>query len=139
MKVSGKHYRTIWLKEDDDSVVRIIDQRHLPHRFVIEDLHTVDEVAIAIRDMHVRGAGLIGAAAGYGMYLAALAAPRDAFGASVREAEMAEGIVKLVRGGGSSQGVFVMAGHEDGVIAYGADIESARRVLLDTHQQMLTT
>ena len=30
----------------------------------------------AIRDMHVRGAGLIGAAAGYGMYLAALHAPR---------------------------------------------------------------
>ncbi len=29
-------------------------------------------MAAAIRDMHVRGAGLIGAAAGYGMYLAAL-------------------------------------------------------------------
>ena len=29
----------------------------------------------AIRDMHVRGAGLIGATAGFGMYLAALQAP----------------------------------------------------------------
>ena len=28
------------------------------------------EMAAAIREMHVRGAGLIGAAAGYGMYLA---------------------------------------------------------------------
>ncbi len=28
-------------------------------------------MAIAIKDMHVRGAGLIGAAAGYGMFLAA--------------------------------------------------------------------
>jgi len=33
----------------------------------------VEQMATAIREMHVRGAGLIGAAAGYGMYLAALA------------------------------------------------------------------
>src|SRR5262249_57445513 len=31
----------------------------------------------AIREMHVRGAGLIGASAGYGMYLAALEASRQ--------------------------------------------------------------
>jgi methylthioribose-1-phosphate isomerase len=55
-------------------VVRIIDQRALPHQFVIEEVRTVDDMATAIRDMHVRGAGLIGAAAGFGMYLAALEA-----------------------------------------------------------------
>jgi methylthioribose-1-phosphate isomerase len=44
----------------------------LPHRFVVEDVTTVEQMAVALRDMHVRGAGLIGAAAGYGMYLAAL-------------------------------------------------------------------
>ena len=81
MYVSGEHYRTIWIKSDDDTVVQIIDQRHLPHRFVIEDLSTVDEVAVAIEDMHVRGAGLIGAAAGYGMYIAALGAPRHSVAA----------------------------------------------------------
>lgn len=74
MKVKGKHYRTIWLKEDDNRVVQIIDQRWLPHEFVIEDLKTVDDVAAAIKDMHVRGAGLIGATAGYGIYIAALEA-----------------------------------------------------------------
>src|SRR5690606_29249390 len=42
---------------------------------VIVDLKTVDDVAVAIRDMLVRGAGLIGATAGYGMYIAALHAP----------------------------------------------------------------
>nr|MDQ2660037.1 S-methyl-5-thioribose-1-phosphate isomerase [Verrucomicrobiota bacterium] len=47
--------------------------RALPHRFVIEDVTSVEQMAAAIREMHVRGAGLIGAAAGYGMYLAALA------------------------------------------------------------------
>src|SRR6187397_2332657 len=73
MKVDGQHYQTIWLKAGDERVVQIIDQRFLPHRFVIEDVTTVAQMATAIREMHVRGAGLIGAAAGYGMYLAALA------------------------------------------------------------------
>lgn len=77
MLAQGRHHRTIWLKQDDRTVVQIIDQRRLPHRFVIEDLATVDEMATAIADMHLRGAGLIGAAAGYGMYLAALHAPRS--------------------------------------------------------------
>jgi methylthioribose-1-phosphate isomerase len=70
VKVGGQHYRTIWPKEGDDRVIQLIDQRFLPHRFVIEEVRTVAEMAAAIREMHVRGAGLIGAAAGYGMYLA---------------------------------------------------------------------
>ena len=77
MNVNGKHYRTIWLKESDKKVLQIIDQRYLPHKFIIEDLRTVEEVATAIKDMHVRGAGLIGATAGYGMYIACLEAPKD--------------------------------------------------------------
>lgn len=80
MKVGGIDYRTIWLSEEDNSVIRIIDQRFLPHQFVIEDLHSVAEVVQAIKEMHVRGAGLIGAAAGYGMYLAAMEAGKtDSF------------------------------------------------------------
>jgi methylthioribose-1-phosphate isomerase len=74
VNVGGQHYRTIWLKADDDRVVQLIDQRALPHRFVVEDVATVAEMAAAIRDMHVRGAGLIGAAAAYGMYIAAFEA-----------------------------------------------------------------
>ena len=80
MKVGGQHFRTIWLKPEDDRVVQLIDQRFLPHRFAIEDINTVEQMATAIRDMHVRGAGLIGASAGYGMYLATLeAAQSDSF------------------------------------------------------------
>jgi methylthioribose-1-phosphate isomerase len=75
MKVGNRYFRTIWLKEDNNVIVQAIDQRFLPHRFVIEDLHTVQEIVVAIKDMHLRGAGLIGAAAGYGMYLAAIEAP----------------------------------------------------------------
>jgi methylthioribose-1-phosphate isomerase len=80
MLVKGKHYRTIWLKEGDDSVVQIIDQQLLPHQFVIKDLKSASEVISTINTMQVRGAGLIGAAAGYGMYLAAIeAATQDNF------------------------------------------------------------
>ena len=79
MHVSGTPYRTIWPSDTDPATVKIIDQRHLPHRFVIEELRTVAEVCAAIREMHVRGAGLIGAAAGFGMHLAALAAPEHDF------------------------------------------------------------
>jgi methylthioribose-1-phosphate isomerase len=80
VKVGEKHFRTIWRKPEDDRVVQLIDQRFLPHEFVIEEVRTVEQMATAIREMHVRGAGLIGASAGYGMYLAALeAAGRDSF------------------------------------------------------------
>lgn len=72
MNVNGKRYRTIWIKEGDDTVVQVIDQRFLPYKFVVEDIQTPCKMAIAIKDMHMRGAGLIGAAGGYGMYLAAL-------------------------------------------------------------------
>jgi methylthioribose-1-phosphate isomerase len=74
VKVGGQHFRTIWLKPTDERVVQLIDQRFLPHRFVIEEVSTVEQMATAIREMHVRGAGLIGASAGYGMYLAAIEA-----------------------------------------------------------------
>jgi methylthioribose-1-phosphate isomerase len=71
VKVGGRHFRTIWLKPEDQTVVQLIDQRFLPHRFVIEEVSSIEQMATAIRDMHIRGAGLIGASAGYGMYLAA--------------------------------------------------------------------
>ncbi len=86
MNVAGHHYRTIWLKPDDGRVVQLIDQRALPHRFVIEEVAAVEQMAVAIRDMHVRGAGLIGAAAGYGMYLATLAEMEASVAASLLRA-----------------------------------------------------
>src|SRR6185295_17568693 len=87
MNIHGKHYRTIWVDAQRPEVVQIIDQRLLPFEFKILDLTTVDEFAFAIKDMVVRGAGLIGATAAYGMYCAALTAPRhsrEAFLASIR-------------------------------------------------------
>jgi methylthioribose-1-phosphate isomerase len=78
MNVNGQHYRTIWPSADNDNSVYIIDQRHLPHTFVIEQLTSLEMAWHAIREMHVRGAGLIGATAGFAMHLAAVKAdPRN--------------------------------------------------------------
>jgi len=72
MQINGKPYHTIWLSDENPSVVQIIDQRKLPFVFEILDLQTPEDCFHAIRDMAVRGAPLIGVTAAYGMYLALL-------------------------------------------------------------------
>ncbi|MDP4683995.1 MAG: S-methyl-5-thioribose-1-phosphate isomerase [Crocinitomicaceae bacterium] len=62
------NFRTIWTTED--RYVEVIDQRKLPHEFVVVKLETYDDAEEAIKDMTVRGAPLIGATAAYGIYLA---------------------------------------------------------------------
>ncbi len=72
MKAHGQHTRTIWVHPENPEIVQIIDQCALPHFWKIDDLLSCEDAAVAIRTMKVRGAGLIGATAGFGMYLAAL-------------------------------------------------------------------
>jgi methylthioribose-1-phosphate isomerase len=72
MNINGTPWRTIWL-EADNRTVGIIDQTKLPHHFEIVRLVTADDAALAIRDMLVRGAPLIGAAAAWGLFLGLLA------------------------------------------------------------------
>ncbi len=74
MLVNGKHYRSIWLKDNDKKVIQTIDQSKLPHYFEIIDLKTSDDVIHAIKEMTLRGAPLIGVVASYGIYLAAIEA-----------------------------------------------------------------
>jgi methylthioribose-1-phosphate isomerase len=61
-------FRTIWPTED--KYVEVIDQRKLPHEFVVVKLKSYKDAEIAIKEMTVRGAPLIGATAAYGVYLA---------------------------------------------------------------------
>lgn len=63
--------RPIWL-DKDSRMVKVIDQRLLPHEFVISDLRSVDDVINAIKEMFVRGAPLLGVAGAYGVYLAVI-------------------------------------------------------------------
>jgi len=86
MNINGTHYRTIWTNADHPGSVFIIDQRHLPHHFIIEELTSTKMARQAIEEMHVRGAGLIGATAGFGMYLASLEAQEKTFASDLEKA-----------------------------------------------------
>ena len=78
MNTARENFRTIWLHPEDPAAVQIIDQRRLPHRYEVVDLRSHADGAIAIRDMLVRGAPLIGATAAWSLYLAALEARSSA-------------------------------------------------------------
>jgi S-methyl-5-thioribose-1-phosphate isomerase len=62
-----KDIRALWM---EGRKVKAIDQRLLPGRFTIVTIKTYQEMARAIKDMTIRGAPSIGAAAAYGMALA---------------------------------------------------------------------
>jgi methylthioribose-1-phosphate isomerase len=76
MKVDGRHFRSIWLEPDGWSV-GAIDQRLLPHEFIVARITSSEDAAEAIRSMLVRGAPLIGATAAYGVALAMRADASD--------------------------------------------------------------
>jgi len=77
MRVNDNHYRTIWVDNNDSKTICIIDQTCLPFEFVIKKITTYKQMVDAIFNMEVRGAGLIGAAGAFAVYLAALEAPLD--------------------------------------------------------------
>ncbi len=69
MKVEGRWRRAIELADDGRSVM-VLDQARLPDQVRWLRLAELGDVVRAIRDMHVRGAPLIGAAAAYGVAIA---------------------------------------------------------------------
>lgn len=83
--------------EMTDGVVKMIDQRKLPRQFEIVECRDYRAVATAIKDMTIRGAPAIGAAAAFGLALTALesrAATRDEL---VRDLENAAKILYATR------------------------------------------
>ena len=76
MKVNDKNYRSIWYDKDTKEV-KIIDQRCLPYQFKIITIETIEDFEVAIKDMAVRGAPLIGATAAYGVALQVQRDPSD--------------------------------------------------------------
>lgn len=80
-----------------DGKVRMIDQRVLPWDLVLLDYEDYREVARAITDMVVRGAPAIGAAAGFGMALAAMQAPKTDRLAFIRAMEEAAAHIRAAR------------------------------------------
>lgn len=83
--------------EMNSGVVKMIDQRQLPRRFEIVECRDYRTLAHAIKDMTIRGAPAIGAAAAFGLALAALesqASTRDDF---LRDLDAAEKILRVTR------------------------------------------
>jgi len=66
--MNGK-YKAIWLNDNGD--LEVLDQRTLPHEEKIITLTNAQESIDAIKDMTIRGAGVIGCVAAFGVYLAA--------------------------------------------------------------------
>ncbi len=64
MKVAGKHYRTVWMEGWE---AMFIDQLRLPFAFEIYRSVSYEQTCSVISTMLVRGAGAIGAAAGFAM------------------------------------------------------------------------
>jgi len=64
MIVGEKSYQTVWM---EGASVFMIQQNLLPFQFQIHECKTYWDTCIAITDMIVRGAGAIGAAAGFAM------------------------------------------------------------------------
>jgi methylthioribose-1-phosphate isomerase len=82
--VGTKNYRTVWM---EGSSVFMIEQNLLPFEFRIIQVTGYKECCDAILTMKVRGAGAIGAAAGFAMALASIKAPvknREAYLLSAR-------------------------------------------------------
>jgi methylthioribose-1-phosphate isomerase len=77
MRVEGRHLRSIWV-EPGGWTVTAIDQRRLPHEFILAKMTTCEAASEAIRSMLVRGAPLIGATAAYGVALAMRSDASDA-------------------------------------------------------------
>jgi len=68
MKIQGKEWRTVWVNAD--RTVEVIDQRFLPHELKTVRLMEVRSFELAIREMWIRGAPLIGVVAAYGVAMA---------------------------------------------------------------------
>jgi len=74
MRVNGTPYRTVWM---DGGTVHLIDQNRLPFAFDVVACAEHGATAEAIRQMTVRGAPAIGAAAAYALAQAFAEGPAD--------------------------------------------------------------
>ena len=74
MKVNGRNYKTVWY---ENGTVKMIDQHLLPFKFAVFSSRDYKATSAAIKSMKVRGAGAIGAAAGFAMAQAFRQAPKS--------------------------------------------------------------
>jgi methylthioribose-1-phosphate isomerase len=78
-----------------DGTVLTVDQTKLPHEIVTLELRTVDQMAEAIRNLRIRGAPLLGAAAAFAL---ALAAYHSQAKSRVKLLAELDGAAKIIKG-----------------------------------------
>ncbi|MBN2669025.1 MAG: S-methyl-5-thioribose-1-phosphate isomerase [Bacteroidales bacterium] len=69
MSIDTNIPRALWFDDDRDSLV-VVDQKQLPFRYELVHLTSYKECILAIQDMTVRGAPVIGATAAFALYFA---------------------------------------------------------------------
>jgi methylthioribose-1-phosphate isomerase len=83
--------------EWQDGAVITIDQTRLPHEAVTLKIKTIDEMAEAIKNLRVRGAPLLGAAAAFGLALTAFHSKANSKEKLLAELENSAKILKSTR------------------------------------------
>jgi methylthioribose-1-phosphate isomerase len=82
---------------DASGVVKMIDQRKLPLEFVVVEFDDYHDVARAIKEMYIRGAPAIGAAAAFGVALAARQSRATTRQGLLADLETASGVIRATR------------------------------------------
>jgi methylthioribose-1-phosphate isomerase len=82
---------------DISGVVKMIDQRKLPLEFVVVEFDDYHDVARAIKEMYIRGAPAIGAAAAFGLALAARQSQATTRQGLLGDLETASGVIRATR------------------------------------------
>ncbi len=124
MLVNNKHYRTVWLEK---SAIKMVNQPLLPHKFEIYSSKSYKETANAIRTMIVRGAGAIGATAGFAMAQAVLEANEKNYEEKIRDALKT---IKSTRP--TAQNLFYAVDRVYSLIKDEKNLKTARKIAVDT-------
>ncbi len=82
---------------DPKGTVKMIDQRKLPLEYVIVEFDDYRDVARSIKEMYIRGAPAIGAAAAYGLALAATQSQATSRDELLADLETAAGVLRATR------------------------------------------
>ncbi len=82
---------------DPRGTVKMIDQRKLPLDFVVVEFNDYHDVARSIKEMYIRGAPAIGAAAAFGMALAARQSQATSRDGLLQDLEAAAGVIRATR------------------------------------------
>lgn len=122
MKVNNIDYRTVWM---EGTTVFFIEQNLLPFKFQIHKAKTCAESCHAIRTMMVRGAGAIGAIAGFAMAQAALEAPGHNYPMFLQEAK---NVIEATRPTARNLFYAVEKVHAGALVSRAAAVSAAQQV-----------